>query len=81
MSLSQCSVRTVKAQKSSKRVSKLTAPNAIGVKTSNACGGSFSSSIRIGAGCLRSAARSLLWSSMAAGFAIPPACCGSVPRP
>ena len=41
----------------------------------------FSSSIGIGAGHLRSAARSWIWPSMAAGSAIPPACCGSVPRP
>ena len=54
-------------------------PNAIGVKTVCASGGSFSSSTRIAAGCPKSAGRSSRWRSMAGGFAIPPACCGISP--
>ena len=58
-----------------------TGPNAIGVTTTGARGGSFFSSTRIEAGYLKSAARSTTWRSTAAGSAKPPACCGSVPRP
>jgi hypothetical protein len=57
------------------------AQRASSVKIGSARGGSFSSSIRIGAGCLRSAARWWTWLPMAAGSTIPPACCGAVPRP
>ena len=39
---------------SSRRGSKLTGTSAIGVKTSSACGGSFSSNTRIEAACLES---------------------------
>ena len=63
------------------KAGKLTGHSAIGVKTSTARGGSFSCSTRIAAAYLRSAARSSTWLSMAAGSAIPPTCCGSVPRP
>jgi hypothetical protein len=51
------SARTVTAQRSSRRANKPPARNAISVRMGSAPGGSFSCSIRIGAGCLRSAAR------------------------
>jgi len=69
------SVLTVTAQRSSRRASKAKGPNATSVKTGSAIGGSFSSTPRIAAVYLRSAARSLLWPSTGVAFAIPPACC------
>jgi hypothetical protein len=45
----------------------------ISVKMSDARGGSFSSTTRIAAGCLRSAARWSTWHSTAAASATPPA--------
>jgi hypothetical protein len=64
----------------SRRASKPTAPNAISVKTGSARGGSFSSSTGIGAEYLKSAARSSIWPSMAAGSATPPACYALAPQ-
>ena len=53
----------------------------IGVTTSYAHGGSFSSTTRIAAGYPRSAARWSTWLSMVVVSATPPAYCEPVPRP
>jgi hypothetical protein len=70
-----CSVPTVKAQRSSRRGSKPTGPNAIGVKTDSASGGSSSYSIRTGDEHPTSVARWSTWLSTAVASAILSACC------
>jgi hypothetical protein len=72
MSLS--SVPPFRGRRSSRRISKPAVANALSVRTGSVRGGSFFSSTRIAAWCLRSAARSLRWRSTAAESVIPPAC-------
>ena len=59
-------------------VIKPTEPNAIGVKTIGASGGSFSCSTRIAAEHPKSAAKWSTWLSMAAASATQPVCCALV---